>query len=119
MVSQQLPNLHRRAIPTKFGIDFDSYLTEETMQWLQLAMASIGHPEAPGAKEFFINGLETVPLWYHRLLEVTRTHDDVDAIPHLAEQPRPFVALRRQLMQVICQQYGVTDISSGFMVEEH
>ena len=81
-------------------------------------MTSIGHSEPPQAAEFFNRGLEKVSVWYRRLLELTRTHVDVDAMPYLAEQPRPFIALRRELMQAICQQYGVEQVPSGFMAEE-
>ena len=57
-------------------------------------MTSIGHSEPPWAAEFFNRGLEKVPIWYRRLLELTRTHVDVDAMPYLVKQPRPFIALR-------------------------
>jgi hypothetical protein len=81
-------------------------------------MTSIQHPHPPRAAEFFTRGVETIPNWYHRLLEVTRTHVDVGALPLLEEAPRPFVTLRRELMEAICQQYGIDEIPSGFIVEE-
>ena len=93
-------------------------MTEETVQWFKQTITSIGHSEPPRAAEFFNWGLEKVPIWYRHLLELTRTHIDVDAMPYLAEQPRPFIALRRELIQAICQQYEVEQVPSGFMAEE-
>jgi hypothetical protein len=79
---------------------------------------SIGHPNQPAASEFFQGNLEVVPVWYHTLLDLARTHVNSNAVPLLEEAPRPFVNFREELILQICQEYGLDPVQSGLMRDE-
>ena len=86
------------------------------MQWLQATVATV-HPTAIQLREFYIDGVDYVPIWYQDILAAARTHAASDTYPTLGKSERPSVDLRKTLLKDLCQQMNL-DLAGVDILDE-
>ena len=99
------------------AIDYDSYLTDYSMGWCQATLRSLGQETPVPSGQFFINELETLPPWYERFVLAVRAEVANKATPDLELAPRPFIALRKELVKEICTAFNLSMEESGLISE--
>ena len=85
------------------NIDFDVYITPESMAWCEQTLQRLGHPMHPTPAEFFTLRGQIVPQWYYQLVHTARSYQESQAKPILSLASRPFVDCRKEIVTEICQ----------------
>jgi hypothetical protein len=86
-------------------LDFDAYLTTDSVTWCQNCYLLVGRSNntPPVASEFIYLGQELFPTWYRDLLYRARAYEASGCQPELALAPKPYLdeddLVRTQLLQ--------------------